>query len=317
MKNEIVFFEDQDIKLEVNMKDETVWLSQQQMAELFKSSRTNIIEHINNIYSDGELDKISTCQEFRQVRKEGKRDVSRNIPYYNLDVIISVGYRVNSKRGIQFRKWANSILKDFLLKGYAVNQKRLEYLEKTVKLIDIAGRIDSDINGDEAKEIIRVINNYSNALNLLDDYDHKRIIKPNGVKNDKEITYEDCIDIINRLKYSNDSNLFALERNQGLKAILGSIYQSFDGVDLYPSIEEKGANFFYLVIKNHSFIDGNKRIAATLFIYFLDFYNILFRDNIKVIDNNTLVALTLLIAQSNPKEKEILIDLVMNFLCNR
>ena len=315
MKNEIVFFEDQDIKLEVNMKDETVWLSQQQMAELFKSSRTNIIEHINNIYSDGELDKISTCQEFRQVRKEGKRDVSRNIPYYNLDVIISVGYRVNSKRGIQFRKWANSILKDFLLKGYAVNQKRLEYLEKTVKLIDIAGRIDSDINGDEAKEIIRVINNYSNALNLLDDYDHKRIIKPNGVKNDKEITYEDCIDIINRLKYSNDSNLFALERNQGLKAILGSIYQSFDGVDLYPSIEEKGANFFYLVIKNHSFIDGNKRIAATLFIYFLDFYNILFRDNIKVIDNNTLVVLTLLIAQSNPKEKEILIDLVMNFLC--
>lgn len=317
MKSEIVFFEDQDVKLEVNMKDETVWLSQQQMSELFDSSRTNIIEHINHIYSDGELDKNSTCQEFRQVRKEGKREVSRNIPYYNLDMIISVGYRVNSKRGIQFRKWANSVLKDYLLKGYAVNQKRLEYLEKTVKLIDIAGRIDTDLKGEEAKEIIKVINNYSNALNLLDDYDHKRIVKPKGVNNDKEITYEDCVDIINKLKFNNDSNLFALERNQGLKAILGSIYQSFDGVDLYPSIEEKGANFFYLVIKNHSFIDGNKRIAATLFIYFLDFYNILFRDNIKVIDNNTLVALTLLIAQSNPKEKEILIDLVMNFLCNR
>ena len=316
MKSEIVFFEDQEIKLEVNMKDETVWLSQQQMAELFNSSRTNIVEHINNIYSDSELEKNSTCQEFRQVRKEGKRDVTRNIPYYNLDMIISVGYRVNSKRGIQFRKWANSVLKDYLLKGYAVNQKRLEYLEKTVKLIDIAGRIDSDLKGEEAKEIIRVINNYSNALNLLDDYDHKRIVKPNGVKNDKEITYEDCIDIINRLKFNNDSNLFALERNQGLKAILGNIYQSFDGVDLYPSIEEKGANFFYLVIKNHSFIDGNKRIAATLFIYFLDFYNILYRNDNKVIDNNILVALTLLIAQSNPKEKDILIDLVMNFLCN-
>lgn len=315
MKNQIILFEDQDIKLEVNMKDETVWLSQQQMSELFKTSRTNIIEHISNIYHDGELDKNSTCQDFRQVRKEGKRDVTRYIPFYNLDVIISVGYRVNSKRGILFRKWANNILKEYLLKGYAVNQKRLEYLEKTVKLIDIAGKIDSDINGDEAKEIIKVINNYSNALNLLDDYDHKRIIKPNGIKTDKIITYDDCIDIINKLKFNNDSDLFALERNQGLKAILGSVYQSFDGVDLYPTIEEKGANFFYLIIKNHSFIDGNKRIAATLFIYFLDFYNILFRNNIKVIDNNTLVALTLLIAQSNPKEKEILIDLVMNFLC--
>ena len=317
MKNEIILFEDQGIKLEVNMKDETVWLSQQQMSELFKTSRTNIIEHISNIYNDSELDKNSTCQDFRQVRKEGKRNVTRNIPFYNLDMIISVGYRVNSKRGIKFRKWANGVLKEYLLKGYAVNQKRLEYLEKTVKLIDIAGRIDSDINGDEAKEIIKVINNYSNALNLLDDYDHKRIIKPNGIKTDKEITYDDCINIINKLKFNNDSDLFALERNQGLKAILGSIYQSFDGVDLYPTIEEKGANFFYLIIKNHSFIDGNKRIAATLFIYFLYFYNILFRNNIQVIDNNTLVALTLLIAQSNPKEKEILIDLVMNFLCNK
>ena len=316
MKNEIIFFEDQDVKLEVNMKDKTVWLSQQQMSELFDSSRTNIIEHINHIYSDGELDKNSTCQEFRQVRKEGKREVSRNIPYYNLDMIISVGYRVNSKRGIQFRKWANSVLKEYLLKGYAINQKRLEYLEKTVKLIDIAGRIDSDINGDEAKEIIKVINNYSNALNLLDEYDHKRIIKPKGVTNDKEITYEDCINIINKLKFSNDSNLFALERNQGLKAIIGNIYQSFDGVDLYPTIEEKGANFFYLVIKNHTFIDGNKRIAATLFIYFLEFYNIVYKNSNQVIDNNTLVTLTLLIAQSNPKEKDILINLVMNFLCN-
>ena len=314
MKNEIIIFENQNVKLEVNMKDETVWLSQQQMAELFDSSRTNIIEHINNIYSDGELDKISTCQDFRQVRKEGKRDVVRSIPFYNLDMIISVGYRVNSKRGIIFRKWANKVLKDYLLKGYAVNQKRLEYLEKTIKLIDIAGRMDTELKTAEAKEIIKVINNYSNALNLLDDYDHKRIIKPSGTKDNKKITYEDCMNVIGKLKFNSDSNLFALERDEGLKEVIGTIYQSFDGKDLYPTIEEKAANFLYLITKNHTFIDGNKRIAATLFIYFLEFYNILYNENGQIIDNNTLVAITLLIAQSNPKEKDILIDLVMNFL---
>lgn len=314
MKNEIILFENQDVKLEVNMKDETVWLSQQQMAELFDSSRTNIIEHINNIYSDGELDKISTCQDFRQVRKEGKRDVVRSIPFYNLDMIISVGYRVNSKRGIIFRKWANKVLKDYLLKGYAVNQKRLEYLEKTIKLIDIAGRMDTELKTAEAKEIIKVINNYSNALNLLDDYDHKRIIKPSGTKDNKKITYEDCMNVIGKLKFNSDSNLFAIERDEGLKEVIGTIYQSFDGKDLYPTIEEKAANFLYLITKNHTFIDGNKRIAATLFIYFLEFYNILYNENGQIIDNNTLVAITLLIAQSNPKEKDILIDLVMNFL---
>ena len=314
MKNEIILFEDQNIKLEVNMKDETVWLSQQQMAELFDSSRTNIIEHINNIYSDGELDKNSTCQDFRQVRKEGKREVARNIPFYNLDMIISVGYRVNSKRGIIFRKWANKVLKDYLLKGYAVNQKRLEYLEKAIKLIDIAGRIDTELKGTEAREIIKVINNYSNALNLLDEYDHKRITKPTGTKNNKKITYEDCIDIIEKLKETSNSNLFAIEKNQGLKSIISDIYQSFDKKDLYPTIEEKAANFLYLITKNHTFIDGNKRVAATLFIYFLEFYNILYNQNGQIIDNNTLVAITLLIAQSNPKEKNVLIDLVMNFL---
>ena len=314
MKNELVLFENQNVKLEVNVKDETVWLSQQQMAKLFDSSRTNIIDHINNIYSDGELDKISTCQDFRQVRKEGKRDVVRNIPFYNLDMIISVGYRVKSQNGIIFRKWANKVLKDYLLKGYAVNQKRLEYLEKTIKLIDIAGRIDTELNGSEAKEIIKVINNYSNALSLLDDYDHKRITKPKGTKNSNKIIYEDCMDIVSKLKFNSNSDLFALERNEGLKTIIGSIYQSFNGNDLYPSIEEKAANFLYLIIKDHIFIDGNKRIGATLFIYFLNFYNILYSKNTQVIDNNTLVAITILIAQSNPKEKDILIDLVMNFL---
>ncbi len=195
-------------------------------------------------------------------------------------------------------------------------KKRLEYLEKTIKLIDIAGRIDTELKGTEAGEIIKVINNYSNALNLLDDYDHKRISKPNGTTNNNKIVYEDCMEIVGKLKFNSDSDLFALERDKGLKAIIGNIYQSFDGKDLYSSIEEKAANFLYLITKNHTFIDGNKRIAATLFIYFLKFYDILYKDNIQVIDNNTLVAITLLIAESNPKEKDILIDLVMNFFNN-
>ena len=281
------------------------------MSKLFDRDKSVISRHIKNALSE-EVDK-STIANFATVQKEGNRNIKRRIDYYNLNMIISVGYRVKSKNGVIFRKWANSVLKDYLLKGYAVNEKRLNYLEKTIKLIDIAGRIDTELKGSEAKEIIKVINNYSHALNLLDDYDHKRIIKPSGTKNNKQITYEDCLDIVNKLKFANDSNLFALERNKGLKSIIGAIYQSFDGNDLYPTIEEKAANFLYLITKNHVFIDGNKRIDATLFIYFLEFYNILYNENGQVIDNNTLVALTLLIAQSNPKEKDILIDLVMNF----
>ena len=231
-------------------------------------------------------------------------------------MIISVGYRVKSNNGIIFRKWATKVLKDYMIKGYAVNQKRLEYLEKTVKLIDIAGRIDQELKGSEAQEIIKVINSYSNALNLLDDYDHKALLKPKGTSSKDKINYEDCINIIGELKFNSNSNLFALERNKGLKSIINDIYQSFDGYDVYPTIEEKAANFLYLITKNHTFIDGNKRIAATLFIYFLKFYNILYKANEQVIDNNTLVAVTLLIAESNPKEKDILIDLVVNFLVN-
>ena len=311
MKNEIVLFKNQNVKLEVNMKDETVWLNANQMAELFGRDYKTIRKHINNVLKE-ELDN-STVANFATTAKDGK---NYQVDYYNLDMIISVGYRVKSKNGIIFRKWATKILKDYMIKGYAVNQKRLEYLEKTVKLIDIAGRIDTQLKGNEAQEIIKVINNYSNALDLLDDYDHKRITKPNGTKDNKQINYEDCLNIIAKLKFSNNSKLFALERNQGLKEIIGTIYQSFDGKDLYPTIEEKAANFLYLIIKNHAFIDGNKRIAATLFIYFLEFYNILYIENKQIIDNNTLVAITLLIAESNPKEKNILTDLVMNFLNN-
>ncbi len=314
MKNEIVLFENQDVKLEVNIKDDTVWLNREQIAKLFNRDIKTIGKHINNALQE-ELD-YSTVAKFATVQKEGNRDVKREIEYYNLDMIISVGFRVKSQNGIIFRKWANKVLKDYLLKGYAVNQKRLEYLEKTVKFINIAGRIDDEISASDAKEIIKVIGNYSNALNLLDDYDHRCVVKPKGTQNANMLTYQECIDIISKLRFNNDSNLFALERNEGLKAILGAIYQSFDGKDVYPSIQEKAANFFYMIIKNHVFIDGNKRIAATLFIYFLDYYKILYKDEKQIIDNNTLVALTLLIAQSNPKEKEILIDLIMNFLVN-
>ena len=319
MKNEIILFENQDVKLEVNMKDETVWLSLDQMAKLFGRDRTVITRHINNVFKDNELDKHEVCAKFAHTTQHGAlsdKTQTRELDYYNLDMIISIGYRVKSKNGVIFRKWATKVLKNYMIKGYAVNQKRLEYLEKTIKLIDIAGRIDIELKGSEAQEIIKVINNYSNALNLLDDYDHKRISKPSGTINNNKIVYEDCMDIVSKLKFNSDSDLFALERDKGLKAIIGNIYQSFDGKDLYPTTEEKAANFLYLITKNHTFIDGNKRIAATLFIYFLEFYNILYNENGQVIDNNTLVAITLLIAQSNPKEKEILIDLVMNFLNN-
>ena len=312
MKNEIILFENQNVKLEVNMKEETVWLNREQLAMLFDRDIKTIGKHINNALNE-ELDN-SVVAKFATTAKDGK---TYQVEYYNLDMIISVGYRVKSQNGVIFRKWANKVLKDYMIKGYAVNQKRLEYLEKTIKLIDIAGRIDTELKGTEAQEIIKVINNYSNALNLLDDYDHKRITKPNGTKHNKKITYEDCISIVNKLKFNSNSNLFALERDNGLKAIIGTIYQSFDGKDLYPSVQEKAANFLYLITKNHTFIDGNKRIAATLFIYFLEFYNILYKENGQVIDNNTLVAITLLIAESNPKEKDILIDLVMNFLNNK
>ncbi len=310
MKNEIILFENQEVKLEVNMKDETVWLSQQQMAQLFGKDRKTITRHIQNIYKDGELEEKQVCSFFEHTARDEKK---YNIQFYNLDMVISVGYRVKSKNGIIFRKWANKVLKDYMIKGYVINQKRLDYLEKTVKLIDIAGRINHDISGSEAKEIIKVINNYSNALKLLDDYDHRRLVRPKGTKSSNKITYDDCMNIIGDLKFNTESKIFALERNEGLKEIIGAIYQTFGGEELYPTVEEKAANFLYLIIKNHTFIDGNKRIAATLFIYFLEFYNILYRDYEQIIDNNTLVAITLLIAQSNPKEKNILIDLIMNF----
>ena len=312
MKNEIIIFENQNVKLEVNVKDETVWLNREQLARLFDRDIKTIGKHINNALNE-ELDD-STVAKIATVQKEGNRNVTRIVEYYNLDMIISVGYRVKSKNGIIFRKWANKILKDYMLKGYAVNQRRLEYLEKTVKLIDIANRMDKGLDGKDAREILKVIGDYSKALNLLDDYDHRTFSKPKGNNSDKKISYEDSMDIITKLRFNEESDLFALERNRGLEGIIGNIYQTFEGKDVYSSIEEKASNFLYMVVKNHVFIDGNKRIAATLFIYFLNFYDILYKDGKQLIDNNTLAELTLFIAESNPKEKALIIDLVMNFL---
>ena len=309
MENKIIKFENNELKLDVNMKDDTVWLSQQQMSQLFNKDRTVITRHISNIFKEGELDEISNVQKIHIANSD------KPITIYSLDVIISVGYRVKSKQGIIFRKWANKVLKDYIIKGYVVNEKRLAYLEKTVQLIDVASRINDDnLNNNDAKSIIKTIKNYSDALSLLDDYDHRTLIKPKGIKSDLKVTYDDCKNIINQLRFNEESDLFALERDHGLKSIIDNIYQTFGGEDVYPSIQEKAANFLYLITKNHSFIDGNKRIAATLFIYFLLYYDLLYQNNQQIIDNNTLVAITLLIAESNPKEKEIMIDLIMNFL---
>ena len=317
MKNEIVIFENQNIKLEVSMQDETVWLNQDQLSKLFEKDRTVITRHINNIFKEGELNKEEVSAKFTHTTAHGfvsNKTQKHLVDYYNLDMIISVGYRVKSKNGIIFRKWANKVLKDYLLKGVAINNKRLEFLEKSVKLIEIANRGNDRISDSEAKDILKVIGEYTKSLDLLDDYDHRSLTKIKGNKDERIIYYEDCIKLIEKLKFNNESNIFGLERNHGLESIISDIYLTFDGKDVYESIELKACNFLYALIKDHPFIDGNKRIAATLFIYFLNYYGILYKNDKQVIDNNTLTAMTLLIAESNPKEKEIIIDLIMNFL---
>ena len=229
-------------------------------------------------------------------------------------MIISIGYRVNSKQGITFRKWANKILKDYMLKGYAINEQRLNYLEKKVQILDIVTRSIDNIKDTDLKQVLKVISNYNKGLDLLDDYDHRNLKVIKGTKSREKITYKECINIINTLKFHEQSDIFALERNKGLESIINNIYQTWNGEDIYQTIEEKAANFLYITVKNHVFIDGNKRIAATLFIYFLQFYNLLYNENIPIIDNNTLASLTILIAESNPKEKEIMVNLIMNII---
>ena len=310
MKNDIVIFENQDIKLEVNLKDDTVWLNSNQISKLFNRDIKTIRKHINN--SLNEECKDSTVAKFATVQKEGNRNVERIIEHYNLDVILSVGYRVKSNNGIAFRKWANNVLKDHLLNGYSVNEERLKQLKSTIRLIELAN--SNEHTSDESKDILKVIGNYTKALNLLDNYDHKIINKINGTKSNDKISYNDAIALVKTLKFNENSNIFGLERNKSLQSIINNIYQTFDNKDIYETIEEKASNFLYYLVKDHPFIDGNKRIAATLFIYFLNYYNILYKNNSPIIDNNTLASITLLIAESNPNDKDLLIHLIINFL---
>ena len=313
-KNEIVLFENQGVQLEVNVKDDTVWLNQDQISRLYGRDRTVILKHIKNALDEELRGATSTCAKFAQVQIEGDRKVKREIEYYNLDVIISVGYRVKSSQGIAFRRWANNVLKSYMLKGYAINKQRLEYLEKTVKLIDIASRNVEELTNDNAKDVLHVINYFSKGLDLLDDYDHQCVPKISGKKDDRIVTYEDCMQVINKLKFNERGDLFAQERNSDFKAIIGNIYQSFDGDDVYPSVELKAANLLYFTVKDHAFIDGNKRIAASIFLYFMNFYGLLYKDGKTCISNNTLAALTLLIAESKADEKDLIIDVVMNII---
>ena len=266
-KNEIILFENQGVKLEVNLKDETVWLNRQQLANLFDRDIKTIGKHINNALKE-ELKDVPTVAKFATVQKEGERKVSRNIEYYNLDMILSIGYRVKSNKGIIFRQWANKILKDYMLKGYAINKKRLDYLEKTIKLIDIANRIDEKLEGNDAKEILKVIGGYSKALDLLDDYDHRTLKKIEGNIDDRKIEYQECIDIINKLKFNEESSLFAVERDKGLESIIGNIYQSFARTRYLQEYRRKRSKFLIFNSKK-SCICRWKQKNCSNFIYIL------------------------------------------------
>jgi prophage maintenance system killer protein len=308
MENKVVLFENGELKLDVEVINNNVWLTANQIANLYDKDVNTINDHIRNIFSSGELDE-NTFTGF-----SGKSSGGRKPRIYDLDVILAVGYRVNSKQGIEFRRWASNVLKDYLIEGYAVNMQRLDYLNKTVKLIEIANRHPDNITGEQAKSILNVIGRYTKALDLLDSYDHRTLERIKGTIDNRQVNYKDCLNVIKDLRFAEESQIFGVEREHGFESIINDIYQTFGGEDVYKSVEEKACNFLYTLVKNHHFVDGNKRIAATLFIYFLNYYGILYKDNYQVIDNNTLTAVTLLIAESNPKEKQIIIDLVMNFL---
>lgn len=309
MKNELITFKDGTLELNVpvSWEQETVWLTRNQMAELFDRDVKTIGKHINNALKE-ELDH-STVANFATVQKEGEREVERNIEHYNLDMIISVGYRVKSTRGVQFRKWANSILKQYIIQGYAVNDNRMKQLGEVIRIMK---RTENSL---DAKQVLSVIEKYSLALDLLDDYDHQTMKRPDGNKAVYILSYEECRQVIDSMKFSSDSDLFGNEKDDSFKGSIGNIYQSFAGQDIYPTLEEKAANLLYFVTKNHSFSDGNKRIAATMFLYFLDKNGILFDNGVKLIDDHTLVALTIMIAESQPDEKEMMISVVMNCIC--
>lgn len=323
MEDKIIIYQTADgqTQLDVRLENETVWLTQAQMAELFQTDRTSIVRHINNIYKSEELDPKSTCAKIAQVQTEGKRQVTRLIPYFDLDMIISVGYRVNSKRGVQFRQWANRVLKQYLIKGYAVNEHiRREQIQELRQLVQVVGRTlqSKEIaNTVESQDLLNVVVDYTYALDTLDNYDYQRLnIEKTTTDEPFHATYENAMREINMLKQKfGHSALFGNEKDGSFKSSIGQIYQTFDGEDLYPSVEEKAAMLLYLVTKNHSFSDGNKRIAATLFLWFLNGNHILYNpDGSKRIADNTLVALTLMIAESKTEEKDIMVKVVVNLI---
>ncbi|MBQ8167351.1 MAG: virulence RhuM family protein [Lachnospiraceae bacterium] len=306
MMNELVIFSDGDLNLEVPISPdkETVWLTQEQMSELFDTARSSVAYHIGKIFSEGELDKDTSVEIFD--RSEG--NAHRPPMYYNLDVIISVGYRVKSKRGVAFRKWANSVLKQYIIKGYAVNNNRINQLNQVIQIMK---RVENSI---DTKQVLSVVEKYSTALDLLDAYDHQNMPRPKGNEAIYVLTYEECREVIESMKFGDESDLFGNEKDDSFRGSIGAIYQSFGGKDLYESLEEKAAHLLYFVTKNHSFSDGNKRIAATMFLHFLDRNSALFINGRKRIDDYTLVALTIMIAESKPEEKDMMVSVVMNCL---
>lgn len=308
-EKEIILFEsaDKSVSLSVPFENETVWLNRQQMASLFERDVKTIGKHVKNAIEE-ELSGLPTVANFATVQTEGERSVEREIEYYNLDVIISVGYRVKSKRGIEFRKWANSVLKQYILKGYAANDRRLEELRQTLQIIR---RTENQL---DTNQILSVIEQYTYALDLLDDYDHLSVKKPDGTSATYRLTYEEARKVIDSMKFGDASSLFGNEKDESFEGSISAVYQTFDGRDVYPTVQEKAANLLYFITKNHSFSDGNKRIAATMFLYFLNKNGLLFKNGLKQIEDNTLVALTIMIAESKPEEKELMVNLVMQFL---
>ena len=307
-QGEIILYQpDEEIKLDVRLENETVWLSIDEMSHLFGRDISVIGKHIRNIFKEGELIKDSVWAKFAYTASDGK---TYQVDYYNLDVIISVGYRVKSQRGIEFRKWANGILKDYMVQGYAVNEKRLQYLNKTIRL---QSGIIAGIAGIDADSVLQVVEEYTAALELLDSYDHQSLKKPDGTKCVYQLTYEESREFIDKMSF--DSDVFGVEKEPGKVAgILAAVYQDVFSQEVYPTLEEKAANLLYFLIKDHPFADGCKRIAAALFLEFLNKNNALLHNGEKIISDSALVAITLMVAESKPEEKEIMIALVMNFL---
>ena len=309
--NEIVLFEieDKSISLSVEIMNETVWLNRNQMAELFDRDIKTIGKHINNALNEELDNKAEVVAKFATTSKHGSiegKTQTHMTEYYNLDVIISVGYRVKSNRGVEFRRWANSVLRQYILQGYAVNHKRIQQLGEVIRIMK---RTENEL---DSRQVLSVIEKYNEALSLLDAYDHQNITRPKGNSAIYVITYGECINAIRNMRFGDESDLFGREKDESFKGSIGNIYQTFGGRDVYESLEEKAANLLYFVTKNHSFYDGNKRIAATMFLYFLDKNEALFYDGKKRIEDSALVALTIMIAESRPEEKEMMISVVMN-----